>query len=329
MFVKTLSALFVGAAIVAAPAAHAADIKELNFGLISTDTSTALRDRWQPVLDDMSKATGITIKPFFASDYAGVIEGMRFNKVQVAWFGNAGAVKAVDNSNGEVFAHTTYANGDPGYWSVIVTAKDSPIKSIDEILKSPKSYSYGAGDPNSTSGYLVPNFYLWIANKIDPSKDFKASRSANHEANLLATMNKQVDFAVTNTETLQLYNDSNKDKGKKWEDGVRILWKSPIIPTDPIVRRKDLPADVKKKIEDFLFNYGNTPEQKAKLAKLSFGKFEPSNDKQLLVIRQLDYAGQKAKAQNDTTLSDAEKKAKIADLDAKLAALDKEIKANQ
>ncbi|HEY0297411.1 MAG TPA: phosphonate ABC transporter substrate-binding protein [Bordetella sp.] len=328
MFVKTLSALFVTAAVVSAPAAHAAgDV--LNFGLISTDTSTALRDRWQPVLDDMSKATGLTIKPFFASDYAGVIEGMRFNKVQVAWFGNAGAVQAVDRSNGEVFARTTYANGDPGYWSVIVTAKDSPVKSIDEVIKNPKAYSYGAGDPNSTSGYLVPNFYLWIANKINPSQDFKASRSANHEANLMAAMNKQVDVAVTNTETLQLYNDSNKDKGKKWEDSVRVLWKSPIIPTDPIVRRKDLPDDVKKKISDFLLNYGKTPEEQAKLAKLSFGKFEASSDKQLLVIRQLGLAGDKAKLESDTTTPDAEKKTKIAEIDAKLADLDKEIKANQ
>lgn len=327
MFVKTLSALLATAAIAGAPAVHAAT--EVNFGLISTDTSTALRDRWQPVLDDMSKATGLTIKPFFASDYAGVIEGMRFNKVQVAWFGNAGAVKAVDMSNGEVFARTTYANGDPGYWSVMIAPKDGAIKTIDDVVKNPKAYTYGMGDPNSTSGYLVPNFYLWIANKIDPKKDFKASRSANHEANLMAVLNKQVDFAVCNTETLQLYNDQNAAKGKKWEDGVRILWKSPIIPTDPIVRRKDLPEDVKKKIADFLFNYGKTPEEAAKLAKLSFGKFEPSSDKQLLVIRQLGLAGDKAKLEGDTTTPEAEKKAKLAEIDAKLATLDKEIKANK
>jgi phosphonate transport system substrate-binding protein len=325
MFAKSLSALLATAAILGAPAAQAAT--EINFGLISTDTSSALRERWQPILDDMSKATGLTIKPFFASDYAGVIEGMRFNKVQVAWMGNAGAVKAVDMSNGEVFAHNTYANGDPGYWSVIVTAKESPIKDINEVLKNPKAFSYGMGDPNSTSGFLVPNFYLWQANKIDPKKDFKAARSANHEANLMAAMNKQVDVAVTNTETLQQYNDNGK--GKKWEDSVRILWKSPIIPTDPIVRRKDLPADVKQKIEDFMVNYGKTPEEMAKLAKLSFGRFERSSDKQLLVIRQLGLAGDKVKLENDTTTPEAEKKAKLAEIETKLAALEKEIKANK
>jgi phosphonate transport system substrate-binding protein len=65
----------------------AAQTKELNFGFISTESSSNLKTAWQPLLDDMSKATGIKVNAFFAPDYAGVIEGMRFNKVQVAWMG--------------------------------------------------------------------------------------------------------------------------------------------------------------------------------------------------------------------------------------------------
>jgi len=52
----------------------------------------------------MEKATGLTIKSFYAPDYAGVIEAMRFNKVQVAWYGNKAAMEAVDRASGEVFA---------------------------------------------------------------------------------------------------------------------------------------------------------------------------------------------------------------------------------
>jgi phosphonate transport system substrate-binding protein len=323
MFQKALSALFVTAAVMSACAAHAADPKELNFGLISTESSSALRASWEPIINDLSKSIGIPVKPFFASDYAGVIEGMRFNKVQVAWYGNKSAIEAVDRASGEVFAHTTYANGDPGYWSVLVTAKDSPIQSVQDVVKNVHSLSYGMGDPNSTSGFVVPNYYLWLANKIDPKKDFKVARAANHEANLLAAMNKQVDVAITNTETLNKYNES----GKKWEDSVRIVWKSPIIPTDPMVWRKDLPADVKQKIQNFFTHYGKTPEEKAKLAKLQFGAFEASTNKQLIVIRQLDLATAKGKLEGDATVSDADKKKQIAAIDAKLAELDKQSKA--
>jgi phosphonate transport system substrate-binding protein len=63
------------------------------------------------------------VKPFFASDYAGVIEGMRFGKVQLAWYGNKSAMEAVDRANGEVFVQSVPVGGEPGYWSVVIVPK--------------------------------------------------------------------------------------------------------------------------------------------------------------------------------------------------------------
>ena len=54
----------------------------------------------------MAEETGLKVNAFFASDYAGVIEGMRFGKVQVAWYGNKSAMEAVDRANGEIFAQS-------------------------------------------------------------------------------------------------------------------------------------------------------------------------------------------------------------------------------
>ncbi len=66
--------------------------QDINFGFISTEASANLRQDWQPLIDDMSRQTGLKVTAFFASDYAGVIEGMRFNKVQLGWFGNKSAM---------------------------------------------------------------------------------------------------------------------------------------------------------------------------------------------------------------------------------------------
>ena len=78
------------------------------------------------------------VKPFFASDYAGIIEGMRFNKVQMAWYGNKAAIEAVDRASGEVFASVIDKDGNPGYWSLLIVNKDSDIKTLDDLLKSPR-----------------------------------------------------------------------------------------------------------------------------------------------------------------------------------------------
>ena len=150
--------LLAGTAIALTFGLGVAKAQEINFGIISTESSQSLRQSWQPLLDDMGHKTGLKINAFFASDYAGVIEAMRFNKVQLAWFGNKSAMEAVDRANGEIFAKLINSDGSEGYYSHLIVRKDSPIKSVDDMLKNAKSLAFGNGDPNSTSGYLVPSY---------------------------------------------------------------------------------------------------------------------------------------------------------------------------
>lgn len=77
--------------------------KALNFGIISTESQQNLKPQWEPFLKDMETKLGIKVNAFFAPDYAGIIQGMRFNKVDIAWYGNLSAMEAVDRANGQVF----------------------------------------------------------------------------------------------------------------------------------------------------------------------------------------------------------------------------------
>ncbi|MFD4841433.1 phosphonate ABC transporter substrate-binding protein [Achromobacter sp. NPDC058515] len=327
MLRRTFFTLIAAAALTAQ--AYAQDAKTLNFGIISTESSTNLKSVWQPVIDDLSRSIGVPVKPFFASDYAGIIEGMRFNKVQMGWFGNKSAIEAVDRAKGEVFASVIDKDGNPGYWSLLIVNKDSNLKTLDDVLKNGAKLSYGAGDPNSTSGTAVPGYYLWAANKIEPKTFFKTVRASNHEANLLSVINKQVDVAVNNTEALERYRLST---GRDANDSVRVLWKSPLIPADPLVVRSDLPADLKAKIRDFFINYGKGKDGERELANLkalTYQGFRPSDNQQLVPIRQIELAREKAKVEADSTLGLAEKQKQLADLDSKLASLGQPAVAKQ
>jgi phosphonate transport system substrate-binding protein len=304
-------------------AASAQELKEINFGIISTETSQNLRSDWQPILDDMAKKTGMKVNAFFASDYAGIIEGMRFNKVHVAWFGNKSAMEAVDRAGGEVFAQMVNADGSQGYYSHLIVHKDSPLKSLDDVLKNSKSLSFGNGDPNSTSGFLVPGYYVFARNHVDPKTAFKVVRSANHESNALAVANKQIDVATNNSENLEKIQERNADKFKE----IRIVWTSPLIPLDPLVIRKDMPAASKQKIKDFFYSYGKGGQQeKDNLMKLSrLSAFKPSSNAQLTPIRQLELFKERNKLEADAGMAAAEKQAKLADIDRKLADLGKQL----
>ena len=318
MLKKLLTALAV-TALAALSSAAAQDLKEINFGFISTESSQNLKSDWQPILDDMAKKTGLKINAFFASDYAGIIEGMRFNKVQVAWFGNKSAMEAVDRSNGEVFGQMVNADGTQGYYSHLIVHKDSPIKSLDDMLKNGKSLSFGNGDPNSTSGFLVPGYYVFAKNKIDAKTFFKVSRGANHETNALAVANKQIDVATNNSENLEKIKDRLPEKF----NDIRIIWTSPLIPLDPLVMRKDLPEATKKNIRDFFYTYGKTAQtEKDNLMKLSkLSGFKASTNAQLIPIRQLELFKERNKFEADAGMSAGDKQSKLDDIDKKLAAL--------
>jgi phosphonate transport system substrate-binding protein len=310
-------------------AARAEPITELNVGVLSTDTSSALKKNWEPLIADLGKALGVKANSFYASDYAGVIEAMRFNKIQLAWLGNASAVPAVDRAGGEVFGHATGVDGTPGYYSILIVNTDSPIHSLEDIIKSPGQYTFGNGDPNSTSGFLMPSYFAWAKNHIDINKQFKRIAVGNHESNMMAVANKQVDVATNNTEDMAKFARSHPDKFAL----VREIWRSPLIPGDPLVYRKDLPDDVKAKIKAFYLAYG-TPAagpgweaQKENFAALSYGPVQASDNRQLLPIRQIMFFRDKIKIQDDANLSDDDKQKRIAEIDAKLADLDKQIAA--
>lgn len=304
-----------------------AQAEELNFGIISTETSSALKAEWEPFLADMNKKTGLAIKGFYASDYAGVIEAMRFNKVQVAWFGNKSAMEAVDRASAEVFAQSVNKDGNPGYWSLIIVNKDSPLKSLDDLLKCDKSLDFGIGDPNSTSGFLVPMTFIFAKNHVDPRSCFKTVRTANHEANILAVANKLVGAATNNTEEMTRLEKNNPAKAAD----IRVIWKSVLIPADPLVWRKDLDPAIKTKISDFLFSYGvNDEREKQVLAGLNWAPFKKSSNDQLLPIRQMEVGRQMMQLEGDTSIAADKKAEQMAKLqeqfknfDAQIAALQK------
>lgn len=317
---KLWKTLLAGAAMIASVAA--AHAQEINFGIISTDSSAALRQRWQPLIDDMEKQTGLKVTPFFATDYAGVIEGMRFNKVQLAWMGSKGAMEAVDRSQGEVFAKIQYADGTEGYYSLLISNASSPYKTLDDVIRNGKKINFGLGDPTSTSGTLVPGYYVFAKNNIDPRTYFKTARSSNHGANLMAVINNQVDVATNNTEELNKLEATQPEKAKL----VHVIWKSPLIPSDPLLWRKDLPGATKKKIRDFFLAYGKDAHEKEVLKNIyNYGGFRASSDAQLLPIRQLELFKQRTQLEADTSVDAAKKKAQLADIDSKLAALDQQI----
>jgi len=261
---------------------------EVVFGVISTDAASIQRQRWEPLFRDMERKTGLTVRSYFAPDYAGVVEAMRFGKVQVAWLGNKAAIEAVDRSQAEVFAQVVYADGSTGYHSLMLAKKEAPYRNEADVLRDAARVHLGIGDPSSTSGFLVPVYYLFTKQGIDYRVAFKSVRNASHGANIQAVLAGQVDVAIANTEDWGKLVEAKPQMAER----LRILWQSPLIPSDPLVWRRDLDGATKTAVRQFLLDYARKdPAEKAIMQAIyNYGGFRASTNAQLQPIRDLEAA---------------------------------------
>lgn len=276
--------------------------KEVVFSILSAESQTSAEKDWAPFLADMGKSLGLPVRAFYATNYTALIEAMRFRQTDLGWFTNQSGLEAVRRGGGEVFARSVNPSGVDGYEAVIVVKKGSGL-TLDKILQCDRTLNFGMGDPKSTSGTLAPMTYLFAPRKIVPAHCFKDVRSANHEANLFSVAGGLLDAATNNTASMERLELLDTDMARRTLQNVEIVWRSPRIPEDPMVWRKDLDPALKKKLSDFLFSYGvgNTPEaarQRAILEKIQTLPFRPADDSHLLPVREMEATGQLVEARN-------------------------------
>lgn len=309
------------------PARAWAQPVEIAFGLIASGSPQSILGAWGPLLDDMSAAAGVRVRAQVFEDYAGVVWAMGAGKVDLAWMGNKAAIEAVDRAGAQVAVKSLNALGQDGYHAQLIAAKDSPLHGVDDVLAKAPGLVFGNGDPNSTSGYVVPGYYIFAARGLDPRRLFKRTTQANHEENFLAVAEGRADVATGNDSDLRRLAERFPDKFSR----IKVIWSSPLIPSDPIVWRRDLPPAVKDRVRDFLLGYARPAAGKSDatlarerevMAQIKWSGFAPSDDGQLKPIRQLDLFRQRLRVEADPALSAEQRAARLQELDGRLRLLD-------
>ena len=293
LFRVTLAAVL--AVVVVIGAANAADPswpKEVTFALLSTENAAEITRRWGPILAQLEKDLGVKVKQVSATDYRGTIEALKFKKAELGHLGPKSYVEASTNNyaNVEPIAQLQLANGSLGYRSCLIVNAESDIFSPEDMAG--KTFAFN--DPNSTSGYLVPSAFFMMEMGVDPKKHFsKVTFSGSHEASILAVAAKKVEIASTNLPDLQQLTRENKVP----RGALRVIWVSKLIPNDPIVVRKDLPASFKSAIQESLTTMRARSPEAFKEIGAWVGSFVVADDGKYQVIRELNETAKKLAAQ--------------------------------
>ena len=122
-----------------------------------------------------------------------------------------------------------------------------------------KGKVFGFGDPNSTSGYLIPSIEIPAETGASmESGDFfgEVKFTGGHEQTIVAVNNGDVDGGVTWADGQGAWEDGyNSGALRKAVDAGLVdmndmveIWRSKPIPEGPVVLRSSLPADVKEKM---------------------------------------------------------------------------------
>lgn len=246
----------------------------LTVGLIPSEDSRAMIANSQKMMDMLSAALGMPVKPFVAADYNGVIEALRSKRLDVAYLGPFSYVLGATIAPIEAFAVAeTKKAGRTFYHSQVIAHKDSGIKTVADL----KGKTFAFVDPSSTSGHLFPKAGLMKAG-FDTDKDFgRVIFSGSHDSSAIAVQNKKVDAAAIADRIL----DAAIAKGLARREDLVEVWKSDPIPESPTVWRTDLPADLKKRVQAAFLQVKDIPwSDQGQL-----NGFHPTNDAAYNVIR--------------------------------------------
>jgi len=192
----------------------------------------------------LSKAVGVPVNIVPTNGYGPAVEGMRAGKVDVATMGPLTYIIATQKGGVEPLVIRGRANGPATYQSSIIVRNDSPIQTLQDLIRDPAKYPFAFVDPASTSGHIIPRAFL-ESHGVDVEKDFrKMFFSSGHPTSLYTVIGGKVDAAATMPEMIHTMEGNGKIKPGQ----VRILWESAEIPASPVVVRSALPANIRDKL---------------------------------------------------------------------------------
>nr|WP_184431579.1 phosphonate ABC transporter substrate-binding protein [Roseospira goensis] len=250
----------------ASAVAQDATIDEFRIGIMGGENASDRLRSNECLRTKIEDLLGVETKLFAPADYNGVIEGLIGGNLDLAWLGASGYAKTYleDPEAVEPVLVKINTDGSYGYHSIGFARADSGITALEDM----EGKVFAFGDPNSTSGYLIPSIEIPQAGyAMEPGEYFgDVVFSGGHEQTIVGVYNGDYDAGVTWADGLGEWEDGfNSGAFRKAVDAGLVdmtelveIWRSNVIPEGPIVLRKSLPADVKEKVTAMIDDLVNT-----------------------------------------------------------------------
>ena len=226
----------------------------LRISAIPDEAPTELQRKFKPLGEYLSKETGMKVEFTPVTDYAAVVEALATKKIDMAWLGGFTYVQTKIRTNGTANPIIQRVE-DEKFTSVFIVPADSSLKTLGEL----KGKTIAFGSPSSTSGHLMPRYFLMQAG-INPDKDFKnIAFSGAHDATVAFVASGKADVGALNASVWVKLNEAKNPNAVK----SKVLSITPPYFDYNWTVRGDLdPVTVKKITDAFLKLDANNPNHK-------------------------------------------------------------------
>lgn len=197
--------------------------KVLRFSAIPDQNSTELQEKFQPLSAYLSEQLGVPVSYVPARDYQASVEMFRNGDVHLGWFGGLTGVQAREAVPGA----KAIAQGalDPEYFSYFIAHRDSGLELSEEFPQNIASLRFTFGSESSTSGRLMPEFFILENTGLSPQELFEhpAGFSGSHDKTAELVESGQYQLGALN---YKVYDSMVRD-GRTDPEVARVIWKTP------------------------------------------------------------------------------------------------------
>jgi len=238
---QSLGALsLAGTALLGSQAAYA-QANVLHVSAIPDEAPTELQRKFKPLGEYLKAKTGMDVVFTPVTDYAAVVEGLATKKIDLAWLGGFTFVQAKLRTDGQVVPIVQRAE-DEKFTSRFIVPVDSTIKTVAEL----KGHTFVFGSPSSTSGSLMPRYFL-EQQGIVPERDFKTvAFSGAHDATVAFVASGRAEAGALNASVMDKLVEAKNPNALK----VRVLATTPPFYDYNWTVRPGLDPAVTKKLTD-------------------------------------------------------------------------------
>lgn len=231
----SFSLLAAAASLFLASAAGAAET--LYFSAIPDEDATALTARFSKVADYLSGELGVEVAFVPVKSYPAAVTAFTNDQVQLAWFGGLTSVQArLANPGAQSIAQGTE---DPTFVSYLIANSATGLQPSDAFPMEAKGKSFTFGARTSTSGRLMPDYFIRRATGGAPENFFSAvGFSGDHSQTLRLVASGAYDLGVLN---YAVYDKAVEDGAPEVET-AKVVWKTPPYPDYNWVIRGDVDA---------------------------------------------------------------------------------------